>query len=167
MDQSHPPLWTAAPHPALAHQQTHLQKQADNQIKSSDCPTGPQRKQERATKMSLMSTAKFANAGCTTIFDGDQVNIYDQHDTVIMVSCAAIIWGWREPGTNELFWIPLVPVVCNNNTKTILVKQPPNEYLLARPPPQDDVFNVYGTSAIPPRLRRFFNKADVAPCSQE
>jgi hypothetical protein len=39
MDQSHQPLWTAAPHPALARQQTHLQKQVNDQIKSSACPT--------------------------------------------------------------------------------------------------------------------------------
>jgi len=55
------------------------------------------------TETSLTSTAKFADAGYTTIFDGDQVNIYDQHDTVIMVSRTAIIRGWREPRTNELF----------------------------------------------------------------
>jgi hypothetical protein len=60
-----------------------------------------------------------------------------------MVSRAAIIRGWREPGTNDLFRIPLVPVVCNNNTETILVKQPPSEYLPARLPPQETVFNVY------------------------
>ena len=48
MDQSHPPLWTAAPHPASARQQTHLQKQVDDQIKFTDCPTEPQRKPERS-----------------------------------------------------------------------------------------------------------------------
>jgi hypothetical protein len=72
-----------------------------------------------------------------------QVNIYDQHHTVIVVSRAAIIQEWREPGTNELFRIPLVPVVHNNNTKTILVKRPPSEYLPAQLPPQEAVFNVY------------------------
>jgi hypothetical protein len=100
-----------------------------------------------------MSTAKFSNAGYTTIFDGDQVNIYDQHDTVITVSRAAIIRGWRELGTNELFWIPLVPVVRNNNTETILVKRPPSEYLPARPPPQEAVFNVYELKTQPELVR--------------
>jgi len=75
------------------------------------------------TETSLMSTAKFADEGYTTIFDGNQVNIYDQHNTIITVSRAAIIRGWRELGTSELFWIPLVPIVCNNNTKTFLVKR--------------------------------------------
>jgi len=75
------------------------------------------------TKTSLVSTAKFVDAGYTTIFDGNQVNIYDQHDTNITVSRAAIIRGWQERGTNEwLFWIPLVPIVRNNNTETILIK---------------------------------------------
>ena len=46
------------------------------------------------TKTSLMSAAKFADAGYTTIFDGDQVSIYDQHVTVITVSRAAIIRRW-------------------------------------------------------------------------
>ena len=52
----------------------------------------------------------------------------------------------------------------NNNTETILVKQPPSEYLPARPPPQRGRFqrlraeNSTGTSAIPPRLRRFPTK---------
>ena len=102
MDQFHPPKWTAAPHPASVHQQTHLQKQVNSQIKYSFLPNGATEEAREIgklatnvhtlgrdvhitpsiTKTSLMSTAKFANAGYTTIFDGDQVNIYDQqHDT--------------------------------------------------------------------------------------
>ena len=98
------------------------------------------------TETSLMSTAKFSDAGYTTIFD-------IEHDTVIMVSRAAIIRGWLEPGTNELFRIPLVPIVCNNNTETILVKRPPSEYLPARPPPQEAVFNVYELKTQPELVR--------------
>jgi hypothetical protein len=105
------------------------------------------------TKMSLMSTAKFSDAGYTTIFDGDHINIYDQHDTVITVSCAAITWGWQEPGTNELFRIPLFPVVRNNNTKMILVKRPPSEYLPIQPPRQEAVFNVYNVKTQPELVR--------------
>ena len=77
---------------------------------------------------SLISTVKFAEAGYITIFDRDEVNIYDERDTVIKVSRAAILRGWREPGTNDLWRIPLVPVVRNNNTDTIIVKRPPSEY---------------------------------------
>ncbi len=71
---------------------------------------------------SLISTVMFAEAGYVTIFDRDEVNIYDQCDTVITVSRSTILRGWREPGTNDLWRIPLVPVVCNNNTDTIIVK---------------------------------------------
>ncbi len=51
---------------------------------------------------SLISTVKFAEAGHVTVFDHDKVNFYDQHDTVITVSRAAILRGWDEPGTNDL-----------------------------------------------------------------
>jgi hypothetical protein len=105
------------------------------------------------TATSLISTSKFSDAGYTTIFEGDQVNIYDQHDTIITVSRAAILRGWREPEKSELFRIPLVPVARNNNTETILVKRPPREYLPARPPPQDAVFNVYELKTQPELVR--------------
>ena len=114
MDQFHPPLWTAVPHPALAHQQTHLKKTGRQSNKIFRLPNGATEEAIEIgklatnvcapvrdvhitpgiTKTSLMSTAKFVDAGYTTIFDGDQVNIYDQHDTVITVSRAAIIRGW-------------------------------------------------------------------------
>jgi len=109
-----------------------------------------------------MSTAKFSDAGYTSIFDGDQGNIYNQHDTVIMVSHAAIIRGWQEPGTNELFRIPLVPVVRNNNTKTILVKPPPSEYLPTRPPPQEAVFNAYELKTHPELVQYLHASAGFA-----
>ena len=35
---------------------------------------------------SLISTSRFADAGYATIFSGDQVNIYNQNDTIITVS---------------------------------------------------------------------------------
>mgnify|MGYP007103423372 CR=1 FL=1 len=68
---------------------------------------------------SLISTVKFAEAGYVTIFDRDEVNVYDERDTVITVSRSAILRGWREPGTNDLWRIPLVPVVRNDNIDTI------------------------------------------------
>jgi hypothetical protein len=90
---------------------------------------------------SLTSTAKFADAGYRTIFTGNQVNIYEQHDTVITILQAAIIRGWHE--SDSLYQIPLVPVIPNTNTGTVLVKQSPSEFLPARPPPEEAVFNIY------------------------
>ncbi len=102
---------------------------------------------------SLISTVKFAEAGYITIFDRDEVNIYDERDTVIKVSRAAILRGWREPGTNDLWRIPLVPVVRNNNTDTIIVKRPPSEYLPNRPAPTEAIHNVYELKTQPELIR--------------
>jgi hypothetical protein len=43
---------------------------------------------------SLLSTAKFAKAGYITVFDNEEENIYDAHDTMLKVSQAAILRGW-------------------------------------------------------------------------
>jgi hypothetical protein len=94
-------------------------------------------------EMLLISTVKFAEAGYVTIFDQDQVNIYDQRNTGITVSKAAILLGWREPETNNLWRIPLVPVVCNQNTDTVIVTCPPSKYLPKQPSPMEAIFNVY------------------------
>jgi hypothetical protein len=40
---------------------------------------------------SLLSTTKFAKAGYITVFDNEEVNIYDTHDTMFKVSRAAIL----------------------------------------------------------------------------
>jgi hypothetical protein len=48
----------------------------------------------RITATSLLSTAKYADAGYTTVFHGNQFNIYNQQDTDITVSSAAIIHRW-------------------------------------------------------------------------
>jgi hypothetical protein len=102
---------------------------------------------------SLISTVKFAEAGYVTIFDRDKVNIYDQRDTVITVSQSAILRGWREQGTNDLWRIPLIPVVRNNNTDTIIVKRPPSEYLPNRPAPSEAIHNVYELKTQPELIR--------------
>jgi hypothetical protein len=91
---------------------------------------------------SLISTVKFAEAGYVTIFDQDQVNIYDQHNTIITVLQAAILRSWREPGTNDLWRIPLVPVISNQNTNTVIVAHPPSKYLPKRSSPTEAIFNL-------------------------
>jgi hypothetical protein len=44
---------------------------------------------------SLISTVKFAEVGYVTVFNRNEVNIYDQRDTVITISRAAILCVWR------------------------------------------------------------------------
>jgi hypothetical protein len=77
---------------------------------------------------SLLSTAKFATAGYITVFDGEEVNIYDLSNTKVIVMRAAILRGWFDKEAN-LWQVPLLPVVLNPNTDTVLVAKPPTEYL--------------------------------------
>ena len=72
------------------------------------------------TENLLLSTSKFAATNYITIFDKEEVNIYDANDTIIMVSRGAILRGWMDTKSN-LWRIPVVEVVRNNNTDTIVV----------------------------------------------
>jgi hypothetical protein len=49
---------------------------------------------------SLLSTAKFAAAGYITVFDNEEVNIYDAQNTMLKVSRAAILRGWLDKKAN-------------------------------------------------------------------
>ena len=46
------------------------------------------------TEDSLVITSKFADAGYFTIFDGDEINIYDASNTQITVTRGAVLRGW-------------------------------------------------------------------------
>ncbi len=72
---------------------------------------------------SLLSTNKFAEAGYTIIYDKDEVNFYDARTTKIMVLEEAILTGWQCP--HQKMWrVPLVPIVTNLNTDTLLLDHP-------------------------------------------
>ena len=101
---------------------------------------------------SLLSTAKFATSGYITVFDGEEVNIYDSSNTKVVVTRDAILRGWFDKDTN-LWQVPLLPVVLNQNTDTVLVTQPPTEYLPDRPPPIDAIHNVYELKTQPELIR--------------
>jgi hypothetical protein len=90
----------------------------------------------------LLSTAKFAEAGYITVFNNKEVNIYDAHNTMYKVSRAAILRGWFDKAA-KLWRIPLIPVVLNSNTDTVLVNKPPTEFLPDRPPAIEAIHNVY------------------------
>ncbi len=68
---------------------------------------------------SLLSIPKFADANYVMIFDKDEVNIYDANKTTIIVSCGEILQGWRCKQKN-LWQVPLIKNVQNNNTDTVL-----------------------------------------------
>ena len=101
---------------------------------------------------SLLSTAKFAEAGYITVFDKEEVNIYNAQNTTLKVSKGAILRGWFEKTAN-LWQIPLIPVVLNNNTDTVLVNKQPTEFLPGRTPVIEAISNVYDLKTQPELIR--------------
>jgi len=101
---------------------------------------------------SLLSTSKYANVNYITIFDKDTVNICDANDMEITVTEGAILRGWHDPDI-YLWRIPLVDMVRNNTTDTVIVNRPPTEFLPARPPPSDAFYNVYELKTQPELVR--------------
>jgi hypothetical protein len=91
---------------------------------------------------SLLSTAKFADANYITIFNKDTVNIYNSNNTIITITKGAILQGLQDKNSN-LWRIPLVHMVWNLNTNTVLLNCPPNEFLLNQPDPVEAVHSVY------------------------
>jgi hypothetical protein len=74
---------------------------------------------------SLLSTSKFAAAGYTVIYDKDEVNFYNTHTTMITVLADVVLKGWQCPHMN-LWHVPLVPLVTNINTDTLILDHPNN-----------------------------------------
>jgi hypothetical protein len=72
---------------------------------------------------SLLSTSKFTDAGYTAIYDENEVNFYDSKTTNITVSAEAVLKGWRCPRM-KLWRVPLVPIVTNLNTDTLILDHP-------------------------------------------
>ncbi len=64
------------------------------------------------------------------------------YDTTITVTRGTILHGFKCPMTG-MWHIPLVDLVRNNKTDTVIVNCPPSEFLPARPPPANAVHNVY------------------------
>ena len=118
------------------------------------------------TSNSLMSTNQFAQAGYITVFDKEEVNIYDANDVKITVTRGAILRGWRCEETG-LWRIPVCPTirshnVTNLNTQTILVKESPSELLPRRPPPTEAIANVFELKT-QPELVRYYHAAAGFP----
>jgi len=94
------------------------------------------------TETSLVSAAKLAEAGYISVFDNDEVDIYNSHNTEMKVSRSAILKGWKYPQSGP--WrIPLKKDWSNKKTHTVLVNKPPVEFLPSSPPPTEAIFNIY------------------------
>jgi hypothetical protein len=101
---------------------------------------------------SLLSTVKFAEAGYITVLDKEEVNIYDTQNTTLKVSKGAILRGWFDKTAN-LWRIPLIPGILNNNTDTVLVNKQPTEFLPGRTPIIEAINNVYELKTQPELVR--------------
>jgi len=72
-----------------------------------------------------------------------------------------VLRGWREAGEN-LWRIPIVETVRNNNTDTIIVNKTPTEFLPDRPEPSEAIQNVYKLKT-QPELVRYHHEAAGFP----
>ena len=78
-------------------------------------------------EQSLLSGRKFADAGYISIYDENEVNIYDLHTTKIVVSEAAVLKRWRCP-IAKLWRISLRANIRDLNLKQdTLVLDTPND----------------------------------------
>ena len=101
---------------------------------------------------SLLSTSKFAKARYIKVFDKEEVNIYDAQNTQLKVSKGAILRGWFDKTAN-LWRIPLIPGILNNNTDMVLVNKQPTEFLPGRTPIIEAINNVYELKTQPELVR--------------
>ena len=106
--------------------------------------------------ISLISTGKLVDLGYVSIFDKDEVNIYDMNNTEITVSWSAILKGWR----SEHMYLWRIPLnkgtdkeIADRNTETVLVNRPLTHFLMDHPPPIEAIFNVYELKKQPEVVR--------------
>ena len=69
----------------------------------------------------ILSARTFSDADYISIYDVNEVNIYDGRTSKIRISEAAVLKGWRFPVT-KLWRIPLKANITNSNTYTLLLK---------------------------------------------
>jgi hypothetical protein len=108
-------------------------------------------------RVCCLAQETFAAINYITIFNKEEVNIYNANNTVIAVTRGAILRGWWDAAT-KLWHIPLVKVVRNNNINTVVVNWPPTKFLPECPPPTDAIHNVYELKT-QPELVRYYHAA--------
>ena len=96
----------------------------------------------------LLSTGKLADANYISIFDDEEVNVYDQNNTVVTTTHGSVLRGYRDKNEG-VYRIPLVKNVQNINTDTIIIHGVPSSYLQQQqqqqqqPSTHETVNNVY------------------------
>jgi hypothetical protein len=85
-------------------------------------------------------------------FRRQQGNIYDARMTKISVTREAILRRWYNKRA-KLWRVPLVKMVLNENTDTVLTSIPPTEFLPKLPLPSKAIHNVYELKTQPELVR--------------
>ena len=108
-----------------------------------------------------MRTNRFAKAKYITIFEEEEVNIYNATNTEIKTTRGAALRVCRLPDKG-LWQIPIdgnVTANSNLNTKTVKTKEPQSDLLrIQEPPPLQLINNVYKLK-IKPDLVRYYHAA--------
>ena len=94
------------------------------------------------TTDALISMAKFADADYMAVFDKEKVEIFDANNTKVLVTCGAILRGWRCKDTG-LWRTLLTKEVKDNNTDMVLSTELPMTWLQGQPQGEDTIQNVY------------------------
>ena len=114
-------------------------------------------------KDTLISVGKFADAGYLTVFDEEEVNIYDGLKTKIEINSKPIIKGWRDPETG-LYRIPLKTKIENWNTDTILLnKERSKKIQMNIPKASEEINNVYELPSTEKAIRFLHAAAGFPP----
>ncbi|KAL7502358.1 hypothetical protein ACHAXN_001427 [Cyclotella atomus] len=73
-------------------------------------------------KTTLISNSKLADAGYVTVYDNEEVNVYDGATTTVVPTKQAVMTGWRDKLTG-LWRFPLHSQVTNATTETKLLSE--------------------------------------------
>ena len=76
-------------------------------------------------EQSLLSCSKFVDTCYISIYDENEVNIYDSHITKIVVSEVAVLNGWQCPIT-ELWRNPIKANICDLKQDTLVLARNPS-----------------------------------------
>ena len=96
---------------------------------------------------------KFSEAGYVSVFDGEEVNIYDGHNAKIRVSEKAILI-WRRYPRTRLWRIPLQSQVTNFNMHALLLNEPTGQEYL------NSLYTVSSSAAVLEHIELFNNNPD-------
>lgn len=80
-------------------------------------------------RQTLISGSKVADAGYVTVFDEEEVNVYEAEDVTIKSTAQSVLTGFRDKLT-RLWRVPLAAKVSNKNTDTMLLGETQSKQIM-------------------------------------